>query len=213
MTKNLKNAYGTECHYAGLTKRPCRINSSYNLGLTLYGMMKESEEKYGKGINDEKYLSFIFKGKGLGIYRHNGYIYLGVRLFGVQTLLMVVEGIGAGKDACLAYDFLTNSNQSFLMEEYNYEDGKAGKFKVDFDLEEYLQNSFNNWIETHLVGDVVEMKEVEKGDLDEYEKKEISKLFEKIMDKASSGYARMQNPDLVAEDEPNLKKVREILAA
>lgn len=200
MTKtNLKKAYaGNECHYAGLSKRPVRIFNSYTFG-TVFGSFKESEYKYGYGCNDNKYKSFLFNKRGIGICRENGYIFLGIRLFGIQTLLMVVDGLGIGKDACQAYHYLDDENEVIMLAEYTNRSN--------------LDNEWKKWQDSYLVGDLVEMKELEEGDLDEVEKTNISKIFEKIMEKADGAFARRYNPEKVAADEPNLEKVRKILAA
>lgn len=55
----------TECHFAGHGKRPARVEPTVNG--TYYLMMNEDETKYGKGVNDSKYTSFVFRGKGIGV--------------------------------------------------------------------------------------------------------------------------------------------------
>ncbi len=197
MTENKSAPAGNECHYAGLSKRPARIINSSSIGATLYGMFYEEESKYGKGVNDSKYHSFLFKEKGIGIHRENGYLFLAIRLFGVQTLLMVEETCGIGSPACLAYHYL-NDNECWGI--------------VDFMKSTVSKNEMEEYFQSHLVGDVIEMSPLKEGDLDEIQKKNIRISFEKIIQRANQGYARMYNKNLVEEDEPNLQKVRDLLS-
>ena len=213
MTNNIiknKAPAGNECHYAGLSKRPCRIFHSKYIG-TLFGMYQESEHKYGDEANSSKYSSFLVKERGVGIYRQNGYIFLGINLFGLQTLLMVVDEIGVGQDACLSYHYLENEIIGNF--DFGIACAEENNIKLDFDVKKAIEDGWKKYQEEYLVGSLIEMKQLEAGDLNETEKKNISKLFEKIMAKGSTGFARMHNPEKVAEDAPNLERVRKILAA
>lgn len=189
---------GCEVHYAGISKRPVRINNSPFLGATIYGCFEESIHKYGVGCNDSKFKSFILKNKGLGIWRHKASLFIGVRLFGLQTLILLKNGFG--KEACLTY---------------HHYDGEA-VISGKFDWRDDLSNQerfflYQEWCKKNLVGDIVEMSPLKPGDLDPLEKETLRKIFRRVMAKGNESFSRMYNPEKAEKDQPILDYIEECL--
>lgn len=158
----------TEVHYAGHGKRPARIEADEKA--TYFLMMKEDEYKYGKSVNDSKYTSFVFKHKGIGVYQIGDYLYLGIRLFGLHTLMMINEDWG-GKHACCDYSgFHTCSD-------------------VD-----WSQRIVGDLVEM----EVLTSDHLNK--LSDYAKKAIADNFDKVLDKASTALTRVMSPEKIDTD-------------
>lgn len=161
----------TEVHYAGHGKRPARIWAEESA--TYFLMMKEDEIKYGANVNDSKYTSFVFKNKGVGVYQIGDYLYLGIRLYGVHTLMMVNEDWG-GKHACI--DFAS--------------------FNIPSDID-WSTRVVGNLVE------MVTLTSDHLSKLSDYAKKCIAENFEKVLEKANTAFTRHFNPDQIDQDLEN----------
>ena len=181
--KNLYTLDGwTECHYAGLTRRPARIKVNKKGSFFLMG--KESESKYGKDVNDEKYTSFSYKEKGIGVYQMGEYLFLGVRLFGLHTLMMWNIYLG-GRGACCDYSHY------------------APRYEEDYDFPQMI---VGNLVE------MVPLNRDHVNLLTDDSRERLLSEFNKLVSGADQCIARKFNPEEAAEDQPILDEIRALLS-
>lgn len=170
----------TECHFAGYSKRPARVEPT-SCG-TYYLMMNEDESRYGEGTNSSKYTSFVFRNKGMGMYEIGEYMFFGIRLYGLHTLLMINKEWG-GKKACCDYGSYNNH-----MDMENVQD------KIVGDLVEMEEISKDN------------LSKLSKDAI-----KSVLKNFDELLKGASGSFVWFAHPEEVEKDKANHEKIKQLL--
>ena len=125
--------------------------------------------------------SFINPHKGIGIYKQEDKLFAGVNLYGLQTVIFLNRG--CGKHAC--FDTCVYPEEALM----SFEDIK--------DL-------------VHESTSFVEMKSLDEvaNSLDDLEKMNLLKEFEKVLAKANNGLMRISNPDKVEADNAIVESIR-----
>lgn len=170
----------TECHFAGHGKRPARVVPT--VSGTYYLMMNEDESKYGKGVNDSKYTSFVFRNKGMGMYEIGEYVFFGIRLYGLHTLLMVNK-VWGGRKACCDYSCYDAHGDMV-----NVKDMIVGDL---VEMETISKDKLSR-----LSKDAIES---------------VLENFDKLLKEASGSFVWFANPEEVEADKANHEKIKQLL--
>lgn len=173
-----------ECHYRGYgrgEKKPVRIVTLKEGALYYFNIDDVPEEKldYIKGLK-----SFLNPHKGLGIYKDGDKVFVGVYLYGVQTLMFFHYGYG--RHACCDY----NPYESYFKLE-DFQNSIAG------DKTPVIMNSLRDSIDS----------------LDETERENILEEFNKVLALGNTGLLRRSSPEKAKADQPIIDEIVELLSA